>query len=241
MLVEALETEVAAYLETHRDERDGEGRALVVRNGKGRTRKVTVGAGTIPVSAFRVNDRRTDQDGERHRFTSRILPPYMRRSPKVAEVLPVLYLRGLSTSRRSARQRSASVCVTPTNGGAQPTAMRRARATSTQTSLLATQTPDFDTTARRWKHVPSSLDQRKTRRAFTLRIRKSSAPTLANDAAEPLGGPLSGCRSHPHRLASQPTIQAINVAPKGTPITGPIAVSSPSSSFSGGHGSQRFA
>ena len=49
------------------------------------------------MSAPRVNDRRTDQDGARHRFTSRILPPYMRRSPKVAEVLPVLYLRGLST------------------------------------------------------------------------------------------------------------------------------------------------
>src|SRR5438034_11547084 len=63
MLVAALETEVAAYLEEHRDERDGEGHALVVRNGKERTRKVTVGAGTIPVSAPRVNDRRTDQDG----------------------------------------------------------------------------------------------------------------------------------------------------------------------------------
>ena len=97
MLVAALETEVAAYLEAHRDERDAESHALVVRNGKGRTRKVTVGSGTIPVSAPRVNDRRTDQDGERRRFTSRILPPYMRRSPKVAEVLPVLYLRGLST------------------------------------------------------------------------------------------------------------------------------------------------
>jgi putative transposase len=97
MLVAALETEVAAYLEAHREERDEHGHALVVRNGKGRTRKVTVGAGTIPVSAPRVNDRRTDQDGERRRFTSRILPPYMRRSPKVAEVLPVLYLRGLST------------------------------------------------------------------------------------------------------------------------------------------------
>jgi len=49
------------------------------------------------VSAPRVKDRRTDQNGERRRFTSRILLPYMRRSPKVAEVLPVLYLRGLST------------------------------------------------------------------------------------------------------------------------------------------------
>ena len=97
MLVAALETEVAAYLEAHREERDEDGHALVVRNGKGRTRKVTIGAGTIAVSAPRVNDRRTDRDGERRRFTSRILPPYMRRSPKVAEVLPVLYLRGLST------------------------------------------------------------------------------------------------------------------------------------------------
>jgi len=97
MLVAALETEVAAYLEAHGDERDEEGHALVVRNGKGRTRKITLGAGTIPVSAPRVNDRRTDPDGARLRFTSRILPPYMRRSPKVVEVLPVLYLRGLST------------------------------------------------------------------------------------------------------------------------------------------------
>ncbi len=97
MLVAALETEVSAYLEAHGDERDDEGHALVVRNGKGRTRKITLGAGTIPVGAPRVNDRRINADGERRRFTSRILPPYMRRSPKVAEVLPVLYLRGLST------------------------------------------------------------------------------------------------------------------------------------------------
>src|SRR4029077_10644947 len=73
MLVAALETEGAAYLEAHREERDAEGHALVVRNGKGRTRKVTVGAGTIPVSAPRVNDRRIDQDGARRRVTSRIL------------------------------------------------------------------------------------------------------------------------------------------------------------------------
>jgi transposase-like protein len=96
MLLAALETEVA-YLQAHAAERDGNGRALVIRNGKGRARSITVGAGTIQVNAPRVNDRRVDGDGERCRFTSRILPPYMRRSPKVAEVLPVLYLRGLST------------------------------------------------------------------------------------------------------------------------------------------------
>ena len=97
MLLAALETAVAAYLEAHASERDATGHALVVRNGKGRTRKVTVGTGTIAVNAQRVNDRRVDADGQRCKFTSRILPPYMRRSPKVAEVLPVLYLRGLST------------------------------------------------------------------------------------------------------------------------------------------------
>ena len=96
MLREALELEVAAYLE-RRQERDVRGHALVVRNGKARARQVTCGAGTLTVQAPRVNDRRVDAQGQRQRFTSQILPPSMRRSPKVAEVLPVLYLRGLST------------------------------------------------------------------------------------------------------------------------------------------------
>ena len=97
MLVAALEAEVEAYLERHRSERDDEGRALVVRNGRAQPRRVTVGSGTLEVAAPRVNDRRVDAQGNRKRFTSAILPPYMRRSPKVAEVLPILYLRGLST------------------------------------------------------------------------------------------------------------------------------------------------
>ena len=93
----ALEEEVAAYVERHAEARDGEGRRLVVRNGQARVRGITCGAGTLEVRTPRVNDRRVGKEGERCRFTSRILPPYMRRSPKVAEVLPVLYLRGLST------------------------------------------------------------------------------------------------------------------------------------------------
>jgi transposase-like protein len=97
MLGIALEVEVKAYIEAHEGERDEKGRALVVRNGHARQRKVTVGSGTIDLRAPRVDDRRMDEAGERQRFRSRILPPYMRRSPKVAEVLPILYLRGLST------------------------------------------------------------------------------------------------------------------------------------------------
>jgi transposase-like protein len=96
MLAQALEAEVADYLARHQ-ERDEHGRAQVVRNGKARPRKVTLGSGTIEVRAPRVDDRRRDDDGARRRFHSQILPPYMRRSPKVAEVLPILYLRGLST------------------------------------------------------------------------------------------------------------------------------------------------
>lgn len=97
MLSAALEAEVEGYLEEHRGERDEKGHVLVTRNGRARERSVTVGSGTIKVRAPRVNDRRVDEDGNRERFRSRILPPYMRRSPKVAEVLPILYLRGLST------------------------------------------------------------------------------------------------------------------------------------------------
>lgn len=96
MLVAALEAEVTEYIEAHRHERGDDGRALVVRNGKARARSVTMGAGTVEVAAPRVNDKRI-VEGERQKFTSKILPPYMRKSAKVSEVLPLLYLRGLST------------------------------------------------------------------------------------------------------------------------------------------------
>ena len=97
MLIEALRAEADDYVERHRGERDKHGRALVVRNGLAQGRKLTLGTGTVELKAPRVDDRRRDEQGGRRRFTSRLLPPYMRRSPKVAEVLPILYLRGLST------------------------------------------------------------------------------------------------------------------------------------------------
>ncbi len=97
MLMHALAVEVAQYVDGHAAERDEQGHRLVVRNGQAPARKVTCGAGTIEVRAPRVNDKRVAADGARQRFTSHILPPYMRRSPQVAEVLPILYLRGLST------------------------------------------------------------------------------------------------------------------------------------------------
>jgi hypothetical protein len=69
----------------------------VVRNGHARGRKVTLRSGTLTVHAPRVDDRRVDVAGERRRFRHRMLPPYMRCSPKVAQVLSLLYLCGLST------------------------------------------------------------------------------------------------------------------------------------------------
>ena len=96
MLQVALELEVAEYVERFRGARDERGWAQVVRNGPAREREVTLGSGTVAVRAPRVNDRRV-LDGERQKFSSRILPPYVRRSPRVAEVLPLLYLHGLSS------------------------------------------------------------------------------------------------------------------------------------------------
>ena len=98
MIAAALRAEADEYVERFSEELDEEGRRLVVRNGRARERHVTVGSGTLPVRAPRVNDKRIEEEtGERPRFSSKILPAYARRSPKVTEVLPILYLRGLST------------------------------------------------------------------------------------------------------------------------------------------------
>ena len=96
MIAAALEVEVDEYVRRFADERDADGHAKVVRNGRGKERSVTMGAGTVRLKAPRVNDKRVVDD-VRQRFTSKILPPYLRRSKNVSEVLPILYLRGLST------------------------------------------------------------------------------------------------------------------------------------------------
>jgi putative transposase len=97
MLAEALEAEVEAYLEAARGQRDERGHALVVRNGHASKSKVLLGAGAIEVRAPRVNDKRLDEGGQRRSFKSVVLPPYMRKSPKVSEVLPLLYVHALSS------------------------------------------------------------------------------------------------------------------------------------------------
>ena len=97
MLAAALEAEVDAYIAALADEHDERGRRLVVRNGHAEPRTITTAAGCIEVEAPRVNDKRVDAAGKRRRFRSSILPPWARKSPKVAEVLPLMYLHGMSS------------------------------------------------------------------------------------------------------------------------------------------------
>ncbi|WP_307568683.1 IS256 family transposase [Streptosporangium lutulentum] len=98
MLAAALQAEVDAYIAAFADERDAAGRRLVVRNGSHQPREILTAAGAIEVTAPRVNDKRIDeQTGERQRFSSSILPAWARKTPQVSEVLPLLYLHGLSS------------------------------------------------------------------------------------------------------------------------------------------------
>ena len=98
MLAAALEAEVAAYIAAHTEQLDEHGRRLVVRNGHAETRQVLTSSGAIEVTTPRVNDKRVDEvTGDRKRFASVILPAWCRKSPKINEVLPLLYLHGLST------------------------------------------------------------------------------------------------------------------------------------------------
>ena len=98
MLAVALQAEVAAYIDAHAGVVDEAGRRLVVRNGFHAEREVVTAAGAVEVRQPRVNDRRVDAvTGERRRFASAILPAWARKSPRVAEVLPLLYLHGLSS------------------------------------------------------------------------------------------------------------------------------------------------
>ena len=97
MLATAIENEVADYLAAADDQRDAAGHRLVVRNGHAPARSILTGLGPVDVARPRVNDKRLDADGTRMRFTSTILPPYLRRTKAIDELVPWLYLKGVST------------------------------------------------------------------------------------------------------------------------------------------------
>ena len=98
MLTEAVEAEVEAFLAAHADLTDDQGRRRLVRNGHAPERPIQTGIGPLAVSRPRVRDRGRDGPGP-VRFTSAVLPPYLRRARNVEELLPWLYLKGVSTGQ----------------------------------------------------------------------------------------------------------------------------------------------
>src|SRR3981081_1901870 len=95
MLAEALQAEVDAYVARFVAERDDNGRRLGVRNGCHQPREVLTAAGAVEVPAPRVNDRRVDpQTGQRCRFSSAILPPWGRTTPKITAGRPLVESHG---------------------------------------------------------------------------------------------------------------------------------------------------
>jgi transposase-like protein len=97
MLAKAIENEVAEYVERHACMQDDRGHRQVVRNGHLPARRIQSGVGLVEVRQPRVNDRRLNERGERMQFSSQILPPYLRRTQSLDELIPWLYLRGIST------------------------------------------------------------------------------------------------------------------------------------------------
>src|SRR5215217_413050 len=96
LLAQAVEAEVAAFLAGHADKHTEDGRQRLVRHGHRPERKIVTGLGPVPVRAPRVRDR-TGAGESRIRFTSTILPPYARPSKSLEVLIPILYLRGLSS------------------------------------------------------------------------------------------------------------------------------------------------
>ena len=96
MLQAAINAEVDGFVEQHRDRRDEEGRRLVVKNGSLPAREILTGAGSIEVSQGRVRDNSPDAS-DRVQFTPSVLPAYLRRTDAIEELIPWLYLKGIST------------------------------------------------------------------------------------------------------------------------------------------------
>ena len=125
MIAQALEAEVAGYLQAHGDCQDAGGHRQVVRNGYKPPRQILTGVGPVEVHQPRVDDRRIDGKGRRERFESKLLPPYLRRAKSVDELVPWLYLKGISTGDMS---EALQALVGPQAGGLSATNVVRLKA-----------------------------------------------------------------------------------------------------------------
>ena len=97
LLQQALENEVEEYIEAHAAKRDENGHRVAVRNGTMPERSILTGMGPMQIQQPRVDDRKLKEQEEAERFSSMILPPYLRRVPSVDNLIPVLYLKGVSS------------------------------------------------------------------------------------------------------------------------------------------------
>jgi len=96
LLAQALEAEIEQFIGQYTELKDENGRQIIVRNGYHRERRIQSGIGPVPVKAPRVRDRRKDPTA-RIRFSSAILPPYLRKTKSMEALVPWLYLKGVST------------------------------------------------------------------------------------------------------------------------------------------------
>jgi putative transposase len=125
MLTQAIEAEVAEFLAIHADRLDEAGRRRVVRNGHAPEREIQTGIGPIAIRRPRVRDRAADEEA-RMRFASKVLPPFLRRTRNVEELLPWLYLKGISTGQF---EETLTVLLGPDAPGLSSTTIRRLVAT----------------------------------------------------------------------------------------------------------------
>jgi len=97
LLAQALEAEIASFLTQYADLSDAQGRKRITRNGYLPEREIQTGIGQVPVKVPRVRDRQPENESGRIRFNSSILPPYLRKTKSMEELIPWLYLKGVST------------------------------------------------------------------------------------------------------------------------------------------------
>ena len=148
LLGQAIEAEVASWIESHSQLVDEDDHRLVVRNGHMPTRSILTGVGTVQVRRGRVHDRRIvgenelgesiDADGQAiERFRSKILPPYLRKTKSMEELIPWLYLKGISTGGFT---EALQALLGPSATGLSPTTITR---------LIATWQDDYEAWTKR--------------------------------------------------------------------------------------------
>ena len=108
LIQQAVEAELSVLMDAHCADQTEDGRARLVRHGHLPEREVVPGIGTVPVKVPRIRDR--GSDAEKVRFTSRILPPYLRKTKSMEELLPWLYLKGISFTKRAWRSWDPTQC-----------------------------------------------------------------------------------------------------------------------------------